>query len=822
MIRILTALGVLLSQLSATMSAADVRTEMKRAVGFGNDAPGLVVQNEVRAFWSADDAVLIYRVNSGRGEHRFVKVDPTSGEKSPAFDHALLAQALLTAAGRQASPDQLPLDQLEPAADGRSITFRAFEKSWSYQIPENRLSPSDVRPRAADLLPPEEALRGTRSNGEATPLIIENGTPGEIEMFWVDAAGARKSYGKLPAGQSTTQQTYAGHVWLVTDANGAPLAGVETPPTPSLARITERVKAIARPPDNLSPDGKWRALILNHNLVIEPVASGASVTLSTDGSENDGFTRPIRWSPDSKNLVAFRSRKITPRQIHIVESSPPGQIQPLLRTIAYPKPGDAISQPMPHLFDLANRREIPLDQGLFANPWEISELAWDTDSSEFSFIYNQRGHQVMRLVGVRVDSGSTRTIFEDVSKTFIDYSQKFYLHRLPATRELLWASERSGFNHLYLLDAVSGQIKNAITSGSYIVREVVEVDEAKRQVLLKVMGVTGQDPYHAHFVRVNFDGSGFTRLTSGDGHHRIGFSPARRFILATGSRVDLPPVVELRRADDGRLVAELERADDSQLLKTGWSRPERFVAKGRDGTTDIHGIIVRPIGFDPAKKYPVVEDIYAGPHDHFVPKSYAPWSGQQAMAELGFIVVKIDGMGTNWRGKAFHDVCHRNLMDSGFPDRIAWIKAAAADRPWMDLTRVGIYGGSAGGQSALAALLHHGNFYQVGVADCGCHDNRMDKMWWNEAWMGWPVDESYERNSNVTHAAKLRGELLLIVGELDSNVDPASTAQVVAALQKADKDFEYLPIMSAGHGAAETPYGKYRRAEFLVRHLRRD
>ena len=822
MIRILTALGVLLSQLSATMSAADVRTEMKRADGFGNDAPALVIRNEVRAFWSADDAVLIYRVNSGRGEHRFVKVEPPSGEKSPAFDHALLAQALTTAAGRQASPVQLLLDQLEPAADGRSITFRAFEKSWSYQIPENRLSPSDVLPRAADLLPPEEALRGTRSNGEATPLIIENGTPGEIEMFWVDAAGARRSYGKLPAGQSTTQQTYAGHVWLVTDANGALLAGVETPPTPSLARITERVKAIASPSDNLSPDGKWRALILNHNLVIEPVASGASVTLSTDGSENDGFTRPIRWSPDSKNLVAFRSRKITPRQIHIVESSPPGQIQPLLRTLAYPKPGDAISQPMPHLFDLANRREIPLDQGLFANPWEISELAWDTDSSEFSFIYNQRGHQVMRLVGVRVDSGSTRTIFEDVSKTFIDYSQKFYLHRLPATRELLWASERSGFNHLYLLDAVSGQIKNAITSGSYIVREVVEVDEAKRQVLLKVMGVTGQDPYHAHFVRVNFDGSGFMRLTSGDGHHRIGFSPARRFILATGSRVDLPPVVELRRADDGRLVAELERADDSQLLKTGWSRPERFVAKGRDGTTDIHGIIVRPIGFDPAKKYPVVEDIYAGPHDHFVPKSYAPWSGLQAMAELGFIVVKIDGMGTNWRGKAFHDVCHRNLMDSGFPDRIAWIKAAAADRPWMDLDRVGIYGGSAGGQSTLAALLHHGNFYQVGVADCGCHDNRMDKMWWNEAWMGWPVDESYERNSNVTHAAKLRGKLLLIVGELDSNVDPASTAQVVAALQKADKDFEYLPIMSAGHGAAETPYGKYRRAEFLVRHLRRD
>jgi len=186
---------------------------------------------------------------------------------------------------------------------------------------------------------------------------------------------------------------------------------------------------------------------------------------------------------------------------------------------------------------------------------------------------------------------------------------------------------------------------------------------------------------------------------------------------------------------------------------------------------------------------------------------------------MGLIVVKMDGMDTNWRSKAFHDVCWKNLADGGFPDRIAWIKAAATTRPWMDLSRIGIYGGSAGGQNALAALLHHGDFYKVAVADCGCHDNRMDKIWWNEAWMGWPVDESYAANSNVTHAGKLTGKVLLIVGELDSNVDPASTTQVVNALEKADKDFEFLPITNANHGAAETPYGRRRRAEFLVRNL---
>jgi dipeptidyl-peptidase-4 len=258
------------------------------------------------------------------------------------------------------------------------------------------------------------------------------------------------------------------------------------------------------------------------------------------------------------------------------------------------------------------------------------------------------------------------------------------------------------------------------------------------------------------------------------------------------------------------------------VIMTGWTRSERFTAKGRDGQTDIWGVIVKPRNFDPAKSYPVVEDIYAGPHDHFVPKSYSTWFGMNSMAELGFIVVKIDGMGTNWRSRAFHDVCWKNLKDAGFPDRIAWIKAAAASRPWMDLARVGIYGGSAGGQNTLAGLLHHGDFYKVGVADCGCHDNRMDKTWWNEAWMGWPVDASYADNSNVTHAGKLTGKLLLIVGELDSNVDPASTSQVLNALQMADKDYEFVPVINANHGAAETPYGSRRRAEFLVRHLLAD
>jgi dipeptidyl-peptidase-4 len=811
------ATAIAFTLITGTAFPSDVRKSIKEAEDFGRTAPGLVVRNEIKAYWSPTGGDLVYRVNTGPQTSEFIRLDLRTGKKSPAFDPVHFAKALAKAANQQVEPSQLPIGALE-ITDAGAFLFQAFGKSWRYSAADG-LSADDRLPPSASLMAPEEALQGTRRTGQPSALTFENATAGYIEMFWVDDSGIRKPYGKLEPGKTATQSTYAGHIWLITDANGGLLAAVKTPDTPAIARIAGRVSAPPRGEENLSPDGKWRARILNHNLTIEPVGSGATIALSTDGSENAPYTRPIHWSPDSSKLIAFREKRVGVRQIHLVQSSPPDQLQPKLKTIDYPKPGDEIPQPKPRLFDIQNRREVSLDDSLFSNPWSISEGAWTDDSTEFTFAYNQRGHQVMRLVGIRGESGSVRTILEDLSKTFIDYSQKFFLRRLPATREILWASERSGYNHLYLVDEVTGAVKNPITLGDWNVREVLEVDEGHRQLLLKIVGIRGQDPYHSHFVRVNFDGSGFTHLTTGDANQTIEFSPDRKWILATGSRVDQPPVVELRSADDGELISELERADDSALQKTGWSRPERFVAKGRDGKTDIHGIIIRPTRFDPSKKYPVVEEIYAGPHDHFVPKSYFPWSGLNERAEMGWIIVKIDGMGTNWRSKAFQDRSWKNLMDSGFPDRIAWIKAAAAKRPWMDLSRIGIYGGSAGGQSALAGLLHHGDFYKVGVADCGCHDNRMDKIWWNEAWMGWPVDESYARNSNVTHVAKLTGKLMLIVGELDTNVDPASTAQVVNALTRADKDFEFVPIMNAGHGAAETPYGKRRRADFLLRHL---
>ena len=254
------------------------------------------------------------------------------------------------------------------------------------------------------------------------------------------------------------------------------------------------------------------------------------------------------------------------------------------------------------------------------------------------------------------------------------------------------------------------------------------------------------------------------------------------------------------------------------MLAEGWRMPEVFCAKGRDNETDIWGVIVRPTDFDPHKKYPVIEYIYAGPHDSFVPKSFSISPVDAALAQLGFIVVQIDGMGTANRSKKFHDICWKNLKDAGFPDRIAWLKAAAAKYPEIDISRVGIYGCSAGGQNALGAVLFHPDFYKASVAACGCHDNRMDKIWWNEQWMGFPVGKEYEECSNVTNAHKLKGRLMLILGELDDNVDPSSTLQVVNALIQANKEFEFVMLPNQRHTMGGT-YGERKRRDFFIKYL---
>ncbi len=574
------------------------------------------------------------------------------------------------------------------------------------------------------------------------------------------------------------------------------------------------------PPTVDSPDGKLAAFLKGEEVWLRDNTTQAETLISSEGKAKEGRNHGIYWAPDSSKVVVVRVNPGDNRKVWLVESSPKDQLQPKLSSYDYLKPGDQIPLDRPYLYDVRQRKTIDVSNSLFPNPWSLEQIRWDEDSSRFTFLYNQRGHQILRVVAVDANSGVASSLIDERSPTFIDYSNKTFFQFTRNGDEVLWMSERSGWNHLYLIDARSGTVKNAITHGDWLIKAVDRVDDEQRQVWLQVMGINpDEDPYHIHYVRVNWDGSGLVRLTQADGNHRIRYSPDRRYLLDTYSRVDLPPTTELHKVSDGSLVIALERADISGLDQVGIHQPERFVAKGRDGQTNIHGIIIRPTTFDRLRRYPVIESIYAGPQGAFVPKTFAAMPRNQALAELGFIVVQIDGMGTNWRSKAFHNVCSKNLADAGFPDRILWMKAAAEHEPAMDLSRVGIFGGSAGGQNALGAMLFHGDFYKAAAADCGCHDNRMDKIWWNEAWMGWPIGPYYAEQSNVTNAHRLTGALLLTVGEVDHNVDPASTMQVVNALIKANKDFELIVFPGGDHGAGGNPYGERRRRDFFVKHL---
>mgnify|MGYP000384142690 FL=1 len=577
----------------------------------------------------------------------------------------------------------------------------------------------------------------------------------------------------------------------------------------------------------VSPDKKWEAYVKDNNLYISPVRDEKEkdkpkeeIALTMDGTTNLRYDAwSIIWSPDSRKLATVKVRDVQERRIPLIESSPSSQKQPILQWRDYAKPGDVLPVYLPVLFDVEARRQVALDVAPYENQYYLNLTGWRKDSRAFTFEFNQRGHQRYVIGEVNAADGSIRHLVDEQTKTFIYYYNN-YRYDLDDGKELLWISERDGWRHLYLIDGTSGQVKRQVTKGEWVLRQVDYVDETNRVVYFTASGFNkGEDPYNLHYCRINLDGTGFTDMTPENGNHRVTFSADRSYFTDVYSRPDLPPVSQLKRTSDASVVAGLQRCDVSALQAEGWQMPEVFCAKGRDGQTDIWGNIYRPMHFDASKSYPVVEFIYAGPHDSHVDKDFKPAHHLVSkLVELGFIVVSIDGMGTSNRSKAFHDVCWKNLKDAGFPDRIAWMKAAGAKYKYMDLNRVGIYGWSAGGQNAMAALLFHNDFYKVAVALCGCHDNRMDKIWWNEQWMGYPVDSSYIACSNVENAHRLTRPLMLVVGEMDDNVDPASTMQVVDALIKANKDFELVVLPGVRHSMGES-YGEHKRFDFFVKEL---
>ncbi len=786
------------------------RADYDRADRLRRDSTALVRDERLDPIWLPGGS-LIVRLAHDAG-HRHVRIDGTTGDRRDAFDHDALAHHL------GVDPDSLPIRSVRFREKDRRVEIIAraeTPESTTYSV---LLSGTGLRQEPPT--PPVSLRPGDfdASSGGDVELVIEfeNEHSAPVTIDWLDRNGRAHRYAEIRPGETHRQPTYRGHVWRVTDDNDQELGRFQAPARDALVRVDETPRPVAPAHyGELAPDHRRVVYQEGWNLRLRDEETGEERPFTDDGTEQSRYTDRVRWSYDGRWLAAVRRTPGAKRTITLTDAAPADQVQPRLHTLDYAKPGDAIDQEWVCLFDTETGNEIPVDRSLCPNPWSIGPIWWSSDSAELLFVYHERGHRVRRIIGIDAASGAARALVDEVADTFIDYSQKTHVSIHNDGDRVVWMSERSGWNHLYLVDRRAGTTR-AITDGPWLVRRVLSTTTDK-SILFEAMGVDpDQDPYHIHVGRVPIDGGTITWLTGGDGTHSLQFGGAT--YLDTWSRVDQPQVHELRLTQDGSLICEIARADASALL-AGRRTPERFAVAGRDLVTPIWGVIHTPTNFDPSKRYPVVEQIYAGPHGHHVPKGFRAWHSAAGIAELGFVVVQIDGMGTNWRSKAFHDVCWKNIGDAGFPDRIRWIKAAAASRPWMDLSRVGIYGGSAGGQNAMRALLFHNDFYHAAVADCGCHDNRMDKIWWNEAWMGWPVDASYERSSNVVHAHRLKGDLMLIVGALDRNVDPMSTMQVVEALTRADKDFELVVLPSAGHGAAGTAYGARRQQDFLVKTL---
>jgi dipeptidyl aminopeptidase/acylaminoacyl peptidase len=731
--------------------------DFDRALNIQEKYSGLVVNLPEPPVWQESTDTFVYR-KSVEGGHEFDLVDAAAQSKQPAFDHAKLAAALSTASGESYKATTLPFPR-----------FRFVDK---------------------------------RSAIEFTA-----GAPGAPGPSWhCDLTSYTCTKSAPPRrGRAADEDDDYGY-----------------DDTPRAVNDPEHTEA--------SPDGQWLAFVDNYNVRVRSKDGQQTLDLSTDGSEGNYYAvNTFSWSPDSKYLAAYRIRPGYRRLVRYVDPDPPNQLQPQYSTMVYPKPGDALPVPQPVLFDIAAKREIPIDSSLFPNPYGLSDATWWKDSRGFTFNYNQRGHQIFRVIEVDAHTGAARALITEQSSTFINYEPlvdnqydtgKIYRHDVDDGKEVIWASERDGWEHLYLINGHTGEVENQITKGNWVVRAVNYVDDQKRQIWFEASGMNaGEDPYYVHGYRINFDGTGLTPLTPAEANHHLEFSSDGKYYVDVWSRIDLPPTMALYSVDDNKQLMQLEQADITKLTAAGWHAPEAFSAKGRDGVTDIWGVIYRPANFDPKKKYPVIEDIYAGPQGSFVPKSFS--ARAEPLTQLGFVVVQIDGMGTNNRSKAFHDVAWHNLKDAGFADRILWHKAVAAKYPWYDISRVGVFGTSAGGQNAMGALLFHPEFYKVSVSNSGCHDNRMDKIWWNEQWMGWPVGPQYSESSNVDNAWRLQGKLMLVVGLMDHNVDPSSTFQVVDRLIKAKKTFDLLVVPEADHGT-RGPWSRYTDRnlfDYFVRNL---
>ncbi len=650
-----------------------------------------------------------------------------------------------------------------------------------------------------------------------------------------------------------------GRFWYrATTASGAvvklvdPVRGTSAECDPATGPCATTPQRRDLPPNSsLSPDGSRAAFIRDYNLWVRDLATGADTRLTTDGTEefgyatnNAGWTHGpgpvLTWSPDGRSIATFQHDGRGVPNMYLT-STRVGH--PELQAWKYPLPGDSvifrISRVIIHLEGEGAPRmvrlQMPPDQHRstvsdhIACGGTICDLQWLPDGSQVAFISSSRDHKQAWFRMADARTGQVRTVLHEQSTTQIgDASLPEDLWQvLPGTQELIWWSQRDNWTHLYLYDLRTGALKNPITTGNGNVTRIVRVDPASRRIWFTANGrEADRDPYFQHLYRVGFDGKGLTLLTPDVGNHTVSMSPDGKWVVDTWSTPVTPSVTVLRDASNGRVVRELERADISRLVAAGWTAPTPFTVKARDGVTDIYGLMFTPTNLDSTRRYPIINYIYPGPQSGSVGSRNfsAARSDHRALAELGFIVVAIDGMGTPGRSKSFHDFYYGRMGDNTIPDQVAGMRQLAQRYPFIDINRAGIWGHSGGGFATATAMFQAADFFKVGIAESGNHDNRVYEDDWGERYQGLLVrtgdTDNYAAEANQTHAAKLQGKLFLIHGMMDDNVPPYNTLLVADALMKANKDFDMLMLPHARHGfGADGAYIMRRRWDYFVQHL---
>jgi len=593
--------------------------------------------------------------------------------------------------------------------------------------------------------------------------------------------------------------------------------------------------------ETASPDGKKVAYIKDYNLWVRDVESHKETQLTTDGVKDFGYATDnagwkhsdaaiLRWSPDSKKIATFKQDQRNTSDMYLVSTNVG---EPKLKVWKYPLPGDKeiamihrviinVDEPKVINLQLAPDPHRATLSDDIASSGTFDDVDWSPDASQLAFLSTSRDHKVEKMRIADAATGKVREVFEESVPTQYESGWgSINWHYLSKTKEIIWFSERDNWGHLYLYDAANGKVKNQITKGDWVVTQLLKVDEKNRVVYFIANGREAENPYFSQLCKVGFDGKHLTVLTPETGNHQITFSPSENYFIDSYSQPNIPPVTVLRDLN-GKVVTDLEKTDISRLEATGWHAPTPVKLIAHDGKTDIYGLMFTPTKLDPNKKYPVVDYIYPGPQGGSVGSwSFSASRGDnQALAELGFIVVAIEGTSNPLRSKSFHDMSYGNMAENTIPDQIAGIKQLAEKYGYLDTARVGIWGHSGGGFATATAMFRHPDFFKVGISESGNHDNRNYEDDWGERYDGLAANSNYDAQATENYAKNLKGKLMLAHGLMDDNVPPQNTLLVVEALEKANKDYDLVVFPNAAHGyGGFSPYMMRRRWDYFVKNL---